>query len=230
MFGLFSLRKPEVHKHQGTYIEKFSVPPGEFYAAIEREIAALGIPDIAVSRVFYREGGPVSAEREYLRIGRGRLGYIVCAASWGTSFFFSKRFTEKTRNLRVWEVVAMLAFLASAFAAYWQFLGLVWGIIIFVLNVIAAAMLCRNAVAMGWDWLDDLLLRLPVIGTFYENYLRPGAYFKDDTLGLFVNLADSIVDRQIKAFTADSGVTLGEFKDLKPEGKLAAFVRKLVGG
>lgn len=230
MFGLLSFRKPDVHKHEGTYLENFAVPPDVFYKAIEGEIAALKIPDIAVSRVFFREGGPHTAEREYLRISRERFAYIVCAAPWGTSFFFSKRFTEKTRNLRVWELVVMLGFLAGAFVAYWHLLGLVWGIAIFVLNFIAAVMLCRNLVDMGWNWIDDLLLGLPVVGTFYELYLRPGAYFRDDTRALFLNLADTIVDRQINAFTTERGVKLGEFKDLKQEGKLAAFMRRLVTG
>ncbi|MBX7208555.1 MAG: hypothetical protein K1X78_09605 [Verrucomicrobiaceae bacterium] len=229
MFGLLSFRKPEVHKHQGTYIEGFAIPPDAFYKAVEGEIAALGIPDIATARVFYREGGPHTAEREYLRVSRERFAYLVCAAPWGTSFFFSKRFTEKTRSLRVWELIAMLIFLAGAFAAYWHILGLVWGIVIFVLNLIAAAVLCRSVVDMGWNWLDDLLLSLPVVGTFYELYLRPGAYFRDDTRALFVNLVDAIVDRQIAAFTADTDVKLGEFKDLKPESRLAAFVRRVLG-
>lgn len=228
MFGMFSFRKPDVHKHEGSYLENFSVPSSALYEAIEGEFSALNIPDIAVSRVLYREGGPHTIKREYLRISRERFAYIVCAAPWGSSFFFSKRFTEKTRNLRVWELIVMLAFLAGAFFAYWHLLGLVWGISIFVLNFIAAVVLCRYVVDMGWDWFDDLLLRLPVVGTFYELYLRPGGYFRDDTRALFLNLADTIVDRQIKAFTTDRGVTLGEFKDLKQEGKLAAFMRRML--
>lgn len=122
----------------------------------------------------------------------------------------------------------MLGFLAGAFAAYWRHLGLVWGVIIFALNLIAVLALCCSVVDMGWNWLDDLLMRLPVVGTFYELYLRPGAYFRDDTRALFINLVDTIVDRQINAFTTEKGVTLDEFKNLKPEGRLAAFVRRVI--
>lgn len=230
MFGIWRSRKPQVLNHEATYLEDFSISPGDLYKAIEAEIAAKQLPDIEVSRVFFREGGLLSADREYLRVRRERFAYLVCAAPWGTSFFFSTRFTEIPRSLRWWEVIATLGLLGVLFVAYWQLLGLAWGIAIFLLNVIAALVLCRNLLAMGWNWLDDLLLRLPVFGVIYEAYLRPGTFFRDDTRGLFQNLVQAIVHRQIGAFTASSGLSLLEFKDLKTERPLAAFLRRVLGG
>ena len=230
MFGIWKHRKPLVHDHQATYLENFSIAPGDLYKAIESEIAEKQLPDIEVSRVFFREGGLLSANREYLRVRRERFAYLVCAAPWGTSFFFSTRFTEIPCSLRWWEVIVALMFVAGAFIAYWQLLGLYWGIAIFALNLIAFVTLCRNLVTMGWNRLDDLLLRLPVFGVIYEAFLRPVTFFRDDTRGLFQNLVQSIVHRQIAAFTASSGLSLLEFKDLKPDRPLAAFLRKVLGG
>lgn len=230
MFGIWKSRKPQVLNHEATYLENFSIPPGDLYKSIEEEIAAKQLPDIEVSRVFFREGGLLSANREYLRVRRERFAYLVCAAPWGTSFFFSTRFTEIPRTLRLWEIIVALVFIGVLFVAYWQLLGLVWGITIFLLNVIAALVLCRSLLAMGWNWLDDLLLRLPVFGVIYETYLRPGTFFRDDTRGLFQNLVQAIVHRQIGAFTASSGLSLLEFKDLKQERPLAAFLRRVLGG
>lgn len=230
MFGIWRHRKPQVLDHQATYLENFSISPGDLYKAIENEITERKLPDIEVSRVFFREGGLLSANREYLRIRRDRFAYLVCAAPWGTSFFFSTRTTEIPCTLRWWEVVIAIMFLGGFFMAYWQLLGLWWGITIFVLNVIAASVLCRNLIAMGWNRLDDLLLRLPVFGIIYELYLRAGTFFRDDTRGLFQNLVQAIVHRQIAAFTASSGLSLLEFKDLKPERPLAAFLRRVLGG
>lgn len=230
MFGIWRHRKPVVLDHQATYLENFSISPGDLYKAIEAEIAERKMPDIEVSRFFFREGGLLSANREYLRVRRERFAYIVCAAPWGTSFFFSTRFTEIPCTLRWWELIFAIGVLGGLFMAYWQLLGLVWGIAIFLLNLIAARVLCRNLVAMGWNWLDDLLLRLPVFGVIYEAYIRPSTFFRDDTRGLFLNLVQAIVHRQIGAFTSSSGLSLLEFKDLRPERPLAAFLRRVLGG
>ena len=230
MFGIWRHRKPQVLDHQATYLENFSIAPGDLYKAIEAEIAEKKLPDIEVSRVFFREGGLLSANREYLKVRRERFAYLVCAAPWGTSFFFSTRFTEIPCSLRWWEVIVALAFLAGAFFTYWQLLGPYWGTAIFALTVFAFDVLCRNRVAVGWNRVDDLLLRLPVFGVIYEAFLRPVTFFRDDTRGLFQNLVQTIVHRQIAAFTASSGLSLLEFKDLKPERPLAAFLRKVMGG
>lgn len=230
MFGIWRTRKPQVLEHQATYLENFCISPGELYKAIEADLAERKLPDIDVSYVRFREAGLLSANREYLQVRRERFAYIVCAAPWGTSFFFSTRFTEIPCTLRVWEAVVVLAFLGGLFLAYWHLLGLIWGIAIFVLNAVAAVVLCRNFLAMGWNRLDDLLLRLPVFGIIYELYLRPGTFYRDDTRGLFQNLVQSIVHRQIGAFTASSGLSLLEFKDIKPERPLAAFLRRVLRG
>lgn len=230
MFGIWRHRKPLVHDHQATYLENFSISPGDLYKAIESEIAEKKLPNIEVSRIFFREGGLLSANREYLRIRRERLAYLVCAAPWGTSFFFSTRFTEIPVSLRWWELIVALLCLAGAFLGYWHLLGLWWGITIFVLNLIALVTLCRQALANGWNRLDDLLLRLPVFGVIYELWLRPNTLFRDDTRDLFQNLIQAIVHRQIGSFAASSGLNLLEFKDLKPERPLAAFLRRVLGG
>lgn len=230
MFGIWRHRKPQVQSHQATYLENFSISPGDLYKAIESEIAEKQIPDIEVSRVFFREGGLLSANREYLRIRRERFAYLVCAAPWGTSFFFSTRLTEIPCSLRWWELILTVVVFTGWFFAYWHLLGLMWGIAIFVLNVISLAVLCRNLIAMGWNRLDDLLMRLPVFGVIYELYLRPGTFFREDTRGLFQNLIQAIVHRQIGNFSASSGLSLLEFKDLKPERPLAAFLRRALGG
>ena len=230
MFGIWRMRKPEVHSHRATYLENFSISPGDFYKAIEAEVAACKMPDIDLSRVWFREGGLLSADREYLQVRRERFCYLVCAAPWGTSFFFSTRFTEIPSSLRWWELVIALLLLTVAFIIYWHLLGFAWGVAIFALNLAAAVLLCRNLLAMGWNRLDDVLMRLPVFGVIYENYLRPGTFFRDDTRGLFESLVESIVNRQMAAFTASTGLQLLEFKQLKQERPLSAFLRRALGG
>jgi hypothetical protein len=59
------------------------------YTAVEEEITRRKIPDVRTARIFYREGGILSAKREYLRVRRREHIFDICAAPFGTGFFFS---------------------------------------------------------------------------------------------------------------------------------------------
>jgi hypothetical protein len=62
-----------------------------FYGTIEKAVGSRGVPDVKFSRPHFKEGGMLSASREYLRIERGDLRYEVGAAPFGKSFFVSAR-------------------------------------------------------------------------------------------------------------------------------------------
>ena len=75
--------------HWYTLMENFQASPIEFYESVETAIQKRQVPNCALSRVDWREGGVLSAQREYLRVSRGRLVFDVCAAPFGTGFFIS---------------------------------------------------------------------------------------------------------------------------------------------
>lgn len=64
---------------------------GAFYSSIEKAVKARDISDVKFSRPTFKEGGVLSAAREYLQIERGDLQYQVGAGPFGTSFFVSGR-------------------------------------------------------------------------------------------------------------------------------------------
>jgi hypothetical protein len=70
-------------------LEGLQTSPKGFYAAVERSIRSRQIPDTRTSRVDWKEGGLLSARREYLRVRRKKLIFDICAAPFGPSFFFS---------------------------------------------------------------------------------------------------------------------------------------------
>src|SRR5213593_4636311 len=78
-----------VVSHWHKPFEDFGTSSLEFYTAVEAAIRRREIPDTSTSRVDWREGGLASARREYLRVSRGRLSFDICAAPFGTGFFFS---------------------------------------------------------------------------------------------------------------------------------------------
>lgn len=95
-------------------IENFNTSTMEFYAAVEQAIKPRQIPDYSVSRIDWREGGVLTARREYLRIKRGKLAFDICAAPFGTGFFFSWWLAElPPSHAFLWAVLACFSGLGS---------------------------------------------------------------------------------------------------------------------
>ena len=86
-------------------IEGLQASPQEFFAAVEQEIQRRETPDTKFTRIDWREGGLMSAKREYLRVRRKDLAFDVCGAPFGNGFFVSWWLGEVPSGL--------LAFLAS---------------------------------------------------------------------------------------------------------------------
>lgn len=75
--------------HWSTMIEGLTASPKEFFAQVESALEKKKIPKIKYSRVDWREGGIVSAYREYLRVRRRKLSFDICGAPFGNGFFVS---------------------------------------------------------------------------------------------------------------------------------------------
>ena len=80
---------PDIHSHWPQLIEGLQASPQEFYSRVESAIEARKIPDTKRVRVEWREGGPLSAKREYLRVRRKALVFDICGAPFGSGFFVS---------------------------------------------------------------------------------------------------------------------------------------------
>lgn len=75
--------------HWNTMIEGLSVSPKEFFASVEQALETKLIPDANCSRVDWKEGGILSAKREYLRVRRKKYAFDICGAPFGNGFFIS---------------------------------------------------------------------------------------------------------------------------------------------
>ena len=219
IFGLWRRRKPHpIEATQGLYIENFSTSTTEFYRSIEAELALMQVPDLALTRELFREGGLFSAQREYLRLRRERLIFDICAAPFGTSFFFSVRFSEIPVVLYVWQLLLVLLLLGAVGAAYWGVMGLVWGGVMFGLNIVAVIVLLPNVVALHLHRLDNFLMELPVFGIVYECLFRPETYHREDTQAMYVETMKIVVQRRINEVTGQDGLQLGSIESLQPKG------------
>src|SRR5687768_53770 len=78
-----------VLRHWHKAYDNFHTSSLEFYAALDTAIARRSIPSITTTRFDRGEAGVFSAKRTYCRITREDLIFDVCAAPFGTGFFFS---------------------------------------------------------------------------------------------------------------------------------------------
>ncbi len=187
-------KEATVISHWHHPIDNFDTSTMEFYAAVEQALQPKQIPDYYVSRIDWREGGLLTARREYLRIGRGKLAFDICAAPFGTGFFFS------------W----WLAELPPSHSLLWFFLILISGIVVFGVCVaqlgiagvfmgplVVVGVLC----ALGYFLRDgqlgpeaeDVVLAIPVFGIVYEKLFKPSSYYKVDTTLMFQSVVHTAV-------------------------------------
>jgi hypothetical protein len=71
----------------------------EFYKTVEMEIIERQIPNISLSRVTHRQSSIFTANREYLRVARNEYIFDICAAPFGTGFFFSWWLGYRNRSI-----------------------------------------------------------------------------------------------------------------------------------
>lgn len=78
----------EIVSHWYHLIEGLQCSSQAFYTAVEQAVSHRQLPDVRVSRVDHREGGILSAKREYLRVRRNEHVFDICAAPFGPGGFF----------------------------------------------------------------------------------------------------------------------------------------------
>jgi hypothetical protein len=103
-----------VISHWYYLIDSLQTSTLDFYTAVEQAIARRAVPNAKTARVDYKEGGVLSAKREYLRVRRKGLLFDICGAPFGRGFFVSWWLGERsflTRLLELPVVGAVLGFL-----------------------------------------------------------------------------------------------------------------------
>jgi len=190
------------------FAHTFSFPPQDFYAAVEKELANRKFPTMEMSREEFAEGGLLSDKRIYLRMFRERLAIYTCAAPFGTGYFFSCRTVYVPALVRLWHILAAILFFAVVGRVFLQPLRLTFTIIALVALVFALAGVLRNAASTALSDLDALLLKIPVVSTFYENWFREDTFYREDTRTLYITLVPAIVKAIADEITAAKGVKL----------------------
>jgi len=139
---------------------------------------------------------------------RERLAIVTCAAPFGKFFFFSSRTVYVPALVRLWHIIAAVAFLILVTLLLFKPLGVVFGSIAVITLVFALAGVLRNASAQGFSDLDSLLLKIPVVATIYEDWFREETYYREDTRNLYLKILPDLIQELVEETCAAKGIKL----------------------
>ena len=215
IFG-FKSKKDEVLDHWISFADGFTLPPQEFYSAVEKALADHKVPRLDVSRVDYAEGGLLSEKRVYLRMLRERLAFDLCAAPFGTTYFFSCRTVHSPPVVKLWHLLVVTILLSGVYMLLNYLLGFQYACIAMVGLVIAIAQVFQNAISLGLADLDNALMKIPAIGPVYESWFRKETYYRLDTRLVYLKLVPGLIKQVADEVTGAKVIKLTQQYERAP--------------
>lgn len=212
----FKRKKDEVLNHWIAFAENFSLSPQEFYRALEETLAAHNIPGLTVLQEDHSEGGLFSGKRVYLRMIRERLAFDMCAAPFGTDYFFSCRTVYSPASVRFWHILVVLLILGGIDALLVRPLGTNLAAVAVVGLVVALAQVFRNTLAFGLSDLDSALLKIPAIGPIYERWFRKETFYRQDTRLMYLQTIPKLARELAEHMTGEKGIRLVQQYQVSP--------------
>lgn len=205
-----------VISHWYHLVENFNTSGLDFYAAVETAVKARQVPDLEISRVEWSEGGVLSAKREYLRVQRGKLAFDICAAPFGTGFFFSWWLAELGPSYGLLYLVGLVLLVFIVLGLFITWFGFFLGSLLWLLLVPLALWALGSMVRSGQFLNDDIVLAIPIIGPLYERVFRPNTYYKMDTALMFQEMVRLAVNECVDALTSANGIRALSDMERKP--------------
>jgi hypothetical protein len=248
------MAQTEILAHWSKLYENFQTSPMEFYGAVLKALKSREIPAYSSSEVNAFEGGIFSAKRVYLRIERRRIAYDICAAPYGTGFFFSS-WMIKTRTLAgiwlfigvaiasyfIWQAVTGSTALAklifpqrfamppSIFTAFLNPIYVFLGSTLFSI-LVGLCIFLILVLFLGWLINIELIpgeesvLEIPILGKIYEMIYHPVTYYKTDTALMFQTTVHSALMEAIDEVTSSKGIR--PLTELERKPIMKDFLRK----
>jgi len=203
-------RRPEVVGHWHSLIEGFSTSSLDFYELVKAGIARRQVPDLKILSVEWKESGLGSGKRVYLRVSREGLNFDICAAPFGTGYFFSWWLARISRTLLDILFILLTLFIAGinlrSFAGENQQSPGCAGLILMPIIAVVILFVLGAVIRYGNLGIEPTVLSMPITGFVYGLVFRPVTYFNEDTAIMFRESVHNAVLEAIDAVTTAQGV------------------------
>jgi hypothetical protein len=196
--------KTDILAHWYTLLGDMQASGLEFYKSVEANVAKRQVPDAKASRVEFKEGGVLTAKREYLRVTRGKLVFDICAAPYGTGFFISWWMGRPIPKLNPLILLAIGVGLLFVLGALIQLVGFFLGTVIF-LAAIPTAMWVLAYLADEGLADDEWMFGIPFLSLAYAKFFAPDTYYKMDTAQMFQESIRAAVLEAVDGLTSAKG-------------------------
>jgi hypothetical protein len=219
--------------HWHKLIENFQTSSKDFYTSVELALDRRRIPGLKVTRVNWSEGGVLSPNREYLRVSGDRHSFDMCAAPFGTGFFFSSWVTKRKARFVLLYVISFVLLTAVIWAvlqwltlsmhrAFPGWVGLLFGwaignpFVLIPLSFLVVLWLIALAARGSNSGPEAAVLTVPIIGWLYEKLFAPETYYRIDTMLMFQSAVHAAMLEVIDGLMTEKGVRALTDDDRKP--------------
>lgn len=220
--------------HWSKLLEGFETSATEFYESVEQALARRKIPGLNTSRVTWSEGGLLTPDRTYLRITGSRHIFDICAAPFGTGYFFSSWVTQRKARFVMLQLLMFSGFnymlwwvLQHGLEWLWQFsndfqslfspfrLVLSPFVLVPVSTLVVLWLIAMIARGGGVEP-EAAILTVPGLGWFYARLFAPETYYRIDTVLMFQSSVQAAMLEAIDGLTALKGVRALSEDERKP--------------
>jgi hypothetical protein len=211
--------------HWSKLFENFSTSSDKFYDAVDAALERREIHDALSRRIDWSEGGVLSPNREYFRVEGSGFAVDICAAPFGTGFFFS---WWLTRDRPRFVVIYLLGCAVGSWLISRVLAGALWGMFSQAQSldttVLALRFLLQNPITIGVVsllivmWIvgvferggfrdpGEALKTVPVLGWLYERWFSPVTFYRLDTAAMFRAAVHAAVLEVIDDLTTQKGI------------------------
>ncbi|HUR44741.1 MAG TPA: hypothetical protein VMZ27_02615 [Candidatus Saccharimonadales bacterium] len=200
--------------HWDHLFDNFQTSSTEFYRAVEAAIKHREVPEHDSYQIDFAESGVLSAKRVYLRVRRFKYSFDICAAPFGTGFFFTYWVTELPSQ---WIVYLLgLLFITFTIMLVCMKAGFFFGLFLSMILVPAVWAFIGKIVHDNGGSAEDAVLAIPIIGRLYASIFEPPTYYKVDTVLMFHESVHRAVLEVIDEMTASNGIKALSELERKP--------------
>jgi hypothetical protein len=196
----------QIISHWCKLIENLQTSSLDFYAAIERDIKKREVPEVATSRVEYREGGIFSAKREYLRVERNNLAFDICGAPFGTGYFVSSWLSKEAPKGGILIFIGFLVACLILIGLFQYLFGFFMGVLLWIVATPCLMLLLGHLVNDGKIEGEETILATPVLGLLYNAIYHPMSFYKQDTIQMYQAAIQAAVTEVVDEITKAKGL------------------------